>query len=150
MGWPVWVAAMLASGCGSDAPNMAAAEPLPPAAPAAPVLTDPPSPSSPGRREVAVIQHAGLLPDRATIVSREPVDGAIAFDFNASETPARVLAWYRRAQPGRGFAVTSELQEGAEHVVSGTTRQPIGDFSVRIASDGEGGTTAMVLVTPRR
>lgn len=102
------------------------------------------------REEVAVVETAGLLPPNASLVSREPVTGAIAFDFRAAAPPERLAGWYRASTTGAGYEVTSEMQEGAEHVLSGTTRAPAGDFSVRLAPDGRGGTTAMVLVTLRR
>lgn len=154
---PVTAAALAAlallGGCGGGTEQAnGAAPPNAQSVPGLDVVERPEAPAAPAQvaREVATVEHAGLLPDRARIVSREPMTGAIAFDFHAPDTVARVAAWYRAGQTRGGFVVTSELQEGAEHVLSGITRQPAGDFSVRLAADEGGGTTAMVLVTLRR
>jgi hypothetical protein len=136
-------AALLAAGCGAGGADGGAAAPGNEAANAA-------AAEAKAQEEVALVETAGLLPPRADIVSRQPVEGAIAFDFRTPEAPDRLAAWYRAPQPGGGFEVTSELTEGTERVLSGTTRRPPGDFSVRLAPDAGGGTTAMVLVTLRR
>jgi len=133
--------ALVAPGCGNGEANQAAAAPNGAANQAAA--------EAKAQQEAALVETAGLLPPRASLVSREPVEGAIAFDFRTSDAPDRLAGWYRSAQGG-GFQVTSELTEGAERVLSGTTRRPPGDFSVRLAPNGSGGTTAMVLVTLRR
>jgi hypothetical protein len=135
------VAALLLVGCrGGEENNSAAATPSEP--------TNAAVAEAKLKEEVAVVETAGLLPPDATLVSREPVEGAIAFDFRAATPPERLVQWYRTASPG--FQVTSEMEEGSERVLSGTTRRPAGDFSVRLAPDRSGGTTAMVLVTLRR
>lgn len=135
-------AVLVAPGCGGDGANGAAASPSGDAAGN--------KAAARAEEEAALVETAGLLPPGASLVSREPVEGAIAFDFRSAEDPAQLASWYRAPRPGGGFAVTSELAEGAERVLSGTTRRPPGDFSVRLAPDGSGSTTAMVLVTLRR
>lgn len=101
----------------------------------------------PKAEEVAAAGTAGLLPPRAEVVPASRVEGAIAFAYRTPDAPAEVLRWYRAS---RTFRLQSELDEGGEHVLSGTTARPAGDFSVRLAAERGGGTTAMVLVTPRR
>lgn len=135
------------TGCGGGsggAGNQAAAAEAPDQAPVNKVAAE-----AKVREEVAVVETAGLLPPDASLVSRDPVEGAIAFDFRTATPPARLVDWYR-TQPGGGFEVTSEMEEGAERVLSGTTRRPRGDFSVRLATGTRGGTSGMVLVTLRR
>lgn len=134
-------AVALLSGCGADRAEESA--PSSPAAGAA-------AAEATAREEVALVEAAGLLPPGARLVSRQPVEGAVAFDFVAAEAPPRLADWYRAARPGAAFSVSSEMEEGAERVLSGTTRSPAGDFSVRLAPDGRGGTMAMVLVTLNR
>ncbi len=106
------------------------------------------APAVAARAEVVrAVETAGLLPPRAQVVPATRVEGAIAFAYRTPDAPAQVARWYRGAA---GFNLQSELDEGGEHVLSGTTARPAGDFSVRLAAQSGGGTTAMVLVTPRR
>ena len=102
---------------------------------------------APRAEEVAAAGTAGLLPPRAQVVPASRVEGAIAFAYRSPDAPAEVLRWYRAS---RTFNLRSEMDEGGEHVLSGTTARPAGEFSVRLAAQSGGGTTAMVLVTPRR
>lgn len=102
---------------------------------------------APKAEEVEAAGTAGLLPPRAQVVPATRVEGAIAFAYRSPDAPAEVLRWYRAS---RTFNLHSEMDEGGEHVLSGTTARPAGEFSVRLAAQSGGGTTAMVLVTPRR
>lgn len=102
---------------------------------------------TPAARDVHAVETAGLLPPGARVVPASRVEGAVAFAYRSSEAPAQIVNWYRQA---RSFTLTSEMDEGGEHVLSGTTAQPAGEFSIRLAPQGGGGTTAMVLVTPHR
>ena len=102
---------------------------------------------TPRVEEVRAVETAGLLPPRAEVVPASRVEGAIAFAYRTPDAPAEVANWYRAAS---GLNLHSEMDEGGEHVLSGTTARPTGDFSVRLAEQRGGGTTAMVLVTPQR
>lgn len=102
---------------------------------------------APRVEEVRAVELAGLLPPRAEVVPASRVEGAIAFAYRSPDPPTDVARWYRAAG---GLNLHSEMDEGGEHVLSGTTARPAGDFSVRLAAQSGGGTTAMVLVTPRR
>lgn len=102
---------------------------------------------APSGGEARAVETAGLLPPRAEMVPATPIDGAVAFAYRTPDAPATVARWYRAS---RAFNLQSELNEGGEHVLSGTVARPAGDFSVRLAAHSGGGTTAMVLVTPRR
>lgn len=102
---------------------------------------------APMAEEVAAVGTAGLLPPRAEVVPASRVEGATAFAYRTPDAPGEVLRWYRAS---RAFRLQSELDEGGEHVLSGMTARPAGEFSVRLAPERGGGTTAMVLVTPRR
>ncbi len=143
----MWMTGLaLLAGCGQQPRNGAVvvievgAEPVVDADTAAPAV-------APRAEEVRAVETAGLLPPRAEVVPASRVDGAIAFAYRTPDAPAEVARWYRAAA---GFNLHSELDEGGEHVLSGTTARPAGDFSVRLAEQRGGGTTAMVLVTPRR
>lgn len=79
--------------------------------------------------------------------------GETALSFTSAASPQATLAWYRDPARRTAFSVDSEMQEGAEYVLSGSlARNPgrvRGDFSVRVAPGEHGGSTAMVLVTGR-
>jgi hypothetical protein len=67
--------------------------------------------------------------------------------FQVREAPARLLGWLRATANGADFVLESELQEGAEHVLSGRVRDTGEAFTVRIAPGAGGGTTGMLMVT---
>ena len=143
----IWVTGVvLLAGCGQPPRNESvvvievANEASVEAAEAAPAV-------APRAEEVRTAETAGLVPPRAEVVPASRVEGAIAFAYRTPDAPADVARWYRAAS---GLNLQSEMDEGGEHVLSGTTARPAGDFSVRLAERSGGGTTAMVLVTPRR
>ncbi len=142
-----WLAGLaLLAGCGQPPRDEAMvvieveADPSADASEAAPAV-------APRVEEVRTAETAGLVPPRAQVVPASRVEGAIAFAYRSPDAPAEVAGWYRAAS---GLNLHSEMDEGGEHVLSGTTARPAGDFSVRLAAQSGGGTTAMVLVTPRR
>ena len=101
--------------------------------------------------EEAGVAAAALLPPRAQEVSAAPVEGATTLAFRSPEPPRAVVHWYRSARNAGSFQLASELDEGGEHVLSGTVAgRKTGDFSVRLTPDERGGTTAVVLITKRR
>lgn len=142
----IWVAGIvLLAGCGQPPRNEAvvvvvANDASVQSAEAAPAV-------APRAEEVRTAETAGLVPPRARVEPASRVEGAIAFAYRTPDAPAEVARWYRAAS---GLNLQSEMDEGGEHVLSGTTARPAGDFSVRLAAHSGGGTTAMVLVTPRR
>jgi hypothetical protein len=87
-----------------------------------------------------------LVPPRAVLGS-DPDPSSPSLVFQAPEEPARLLGWLRATANGADFVLESEMQEGAEHVLSGRVRATGRAFSVRIAPGGTGGTTGTVLVT---
>lgn len=96
---------------------------------------------------VRVAERADLLPPGAVIGSDSPSGDAEVIAFDSRNPPSRLLAWYR--SPDRGFRIGSELQEGAEYVLAGSSREPDRDFTVRLAPGRSGGTTGMILFTDR-
>lgn len=79
--------------------------------------------------------------------------GETALSFSTRTPPAALLAWYRSPERRAAFTIGSEMDEGAEHVLSGSlapeANRPRGDFTVRIAPGERGGAAVMVLVTGR-
>lgn len=92
-------------------------------------------------------ERADLLPPDAVIGSDSPSRDTETISFDSSNPPSRLLAWYRGAE--RGFRIGSELQEGAEYVLSGSTRGPQRDFTIRLAPGRTGGTSGMILFKDR-
>ena len=92
-------------------------------------------------------ERADLLPPDAVIGSDSPSGDTETISFDSRNPPSRLLAWYRGAE--REFRIGSELQEGAEYVLSGSTRAPDRDFTVRLAPGRSGGTSGMILFTDR-
>jgi hypothetical protein len=123
-------------------PNGAAATEAKPGEAAAP------SPSAPGEiplRRASRIE-AKLVPPGAAL-GADPDPRAPGLVFQAREAPARLLGWLRATANGADFVLESELQEGAEHVLSGRVRGTGEAYTVRIAPGAGGGTTGMVMVT---
>lgn len=127
---------LLLAGCGGD-PQAPGAQDAGAAA-AAPTVPAP---------RAAHIQRR-LIPPRAVIGS-DPDPRPSVLVFSAREPPARLLDWFRGTANGADFVLESEMQEGAEHVFSGRVRETGEAFTVRIAPGNTGGTTGMVMVTPR-
>ena len=108
----------------------------------------PPAGALPPLQEtVRVAERADLLPPGAVIGSDSPTGDAEVIAFDSRNPPSRLLAWYR--SPDRDFRIASELQEGAESVLAGSTRVPERDFTVRLAPGRTGGTSGMILFTDR-
>lgn len=111
--------------------------------------------TAPGGREtlpplaktVRSADRGGLLPPDAVIGGDSPSGDAETIVFDSRNPPARLLDWYRSTE--RDFRLDSELKEGAEFVLSGSTRAPDRDFTIRLAPGRTGGTSAMVLFTDR-
>ena len=92
-------------------------------------------------------ERADLLPPDAVIGSDSPSGDTETISFDSRNPPSRLLAWYRGAE--REFRIGSELQEGAEYVLSGSTHAPARDFTIRLAPGRSGGTSGMILFTDR-
>jgi hypothetical protein len=86
-----------------------------------------------------------LVPPRAVLGS-DPNPSSPSLVFQAPEEPRACSAGCVPRQRRR-LVLESEMQEGAEHVLSGRVRATGRAFSVRIAPGGTGGTTGTVLVT---
>ena len=131
--------ALAISGCGAPPPRneQATISGGQPPADIAPPLQD----------TVRVAERADLRPPGAVIGSDSPSGDAEAIAFDSRNPPSRLLAWYR--SPDRGFRIGSELQEGAEYVLAGSSREPDRDFTVRLAPGRTGGTSGMILFTDR-
>ena len=104
-------------------------------------------PLPPLQETVRTAERGDLLPPDAVIGGDVPVGDAETIAFDSRNPPARLLAWYRSSE--RDFRIGSELQEGAEYVLSGSTRVPDRDFTVRLAPGRTGGTSGMILFTDR-
>jgi hypothetical protein len=131
--------------CGQDGTDRQTA--AAPAQPSPPVPTTesatPPPATLPG-------EHAGLVPPGAAVAPAQALEpGEIALAYNSREAPARLAAWYRTNARRGAFTLASEMNEGSEHVLSGETKSPRGDFTVRLAPGERGGTAAIVLITGR-
>jgi hypothetical protein len=130
--------ALAAIGCGAPPPrNEEAAASVTPQEGRLPPLTE----------TVRMANRADLLPPDAVIGSDSPSGNAETIAFQSRNPPSRLLAWYRSAE--RGFQLGSELREGAEYVLSGSTRAADRNFTVRLAPAPGGGTSGMVLFTDR-
>ena len=96
-------------------------------------------------------EESGLVPPDEAVAPGEALSqDEIALAFSSRKPVPQLLAWYRSNARRGAFTLGSELEEGAEHVLSGSTRTPRGDFTVRLAPGDSGGTEAMVLITGRR
>jgi hypothetical protein len=144
---------LVSAACGGTSEQPAAS--APPTRPAVTVedLTDPPdTPETPSGRSRPAPLHAeaALIPPGVTTARGDALArGEAALSFTSRTPPANLVAWYRSPARGGAFHIDSELQEGAEKVLSGRLAQAAADFTVRIAPGERGGTTAMVLVTGR-
>jgi len=96
---------------------------------------------------VRTADRAELLPPDAVIGGDSPSGDAETIVFESRHLPARLLDWYRSTE--RDFRLDSELKEGAEFVLTGSTRAPDRDFTIRLAPGRTGGTSGMVLFTDR-
>ncbi|WP_166038389.1 hypothetical protein [Sphingosinicella sp. YJ22] len=92
-------------------------------------------------------ERADLLPPDAVIGGDSQTEDAETIAFDSRNPPSRLLAWYRAEE--RDFRLGSELQEGAEYVLSGSTDAPDRDFTIRLAPGRNGGTSGMLLFTDR-
>ncbi len=97
--------------------------------------------------EVGDAGRAGLLPPEAVIGSDSPVGDALPITFQSRQRPERLLAWYRSPERRAAFRVDSELQEGAERVLTGTSRR--GLFTVRVTAGNHGGSIGTLVVDRR-
>ena len=131
--------ALAMSACGAPPPRNEQAA-IPAGQPAADVLP-------PLQETVRVAERADLLPPGAVIGSDSPSGDAEVIAFDSRTPPPLLLAWYR--SPDRDFRIGSELQEGAEYVLAGSSRAPKRDFTVRLAPGRTGGTSGMILFTDR-
>ena len=131
--------ALAISGCGAPPPRneQAATSAHQPSANALPPLQE----------TARVAERADLLPPGAVIGGDSPSGEAEAIAFDSRNPPSRLLAWYR--SPNRDFRIGSELREGAEYVLAGSSREPDRDFTVRLAPGRTGGTSGMILFTDR-
>lgn len=133
------------AGCREQAgpPEMAQA---PPAADGGGARQVPAPGEIPARRASRI--EAKLVPPRAVLGS-DPDPKSPGLVFQAKEEPARLLDWLCATANGADFVLESELQEGAEHVFSGRVRATGEAFTVRVAPGANGGTTGIIMVTPR-
>jgi hypothetical protein len=99
------------------------------------------------QEQVDAVHGRGLIPPGAVIGSDSPTGDAVSITFQSREPPERVAAWYRSPDRAADFRLGSELREGAEQVLGGSTLRPPGEFNVRIAPGISGGTTATILIT---
>ncbi len=128
-----------ATACGAPPPQGERAE-----GPADPSATNA---LPPLRDTVRTAERADLLPPGAVIGGDSPSGEAETIVFDSRDPPSRLLAWYRSGE--REFRLGSELREGAEYVLSGSTRAPDRDFTVRLAPHPNGGTSGFLLLTDR-
>ena len=101
----------------------------------------------PLEESVRSAERADLLPPDAVIGGDSPTGDAETIAFVSRNPPSRLLDWYRAEE--RAFRLGSELQEGAEYVLSGSTVVPDRDFTIRLAPGRNGGTSGMLLFTDR-
>jgi hypothetical protein len=137
-------AGLLLAGCGSG--GNAQADAAPPPAAAAPTRNQA-APPPPGA--VPPAHPSPLVPPGAAVSANVPNGRESAISFESAEPPERLLDWFRSPERRPDFSLGGELQEGAEQVLTGSTSRPPGEFTVRLAPSGNGGTTAMVLITAR-
>jgi hypothetical protein len=131
--------ALAISSCGAPPPRNEQAEAA---------TGQPPVKALPPLQEtVRTAERADLLPPEAVIGSDSPSGDSEVIAFDSRTPPPRLLAWYRSSE--RDFRIGSELQEGAEYVLAGSTRAPERDFTVRLAPGRTGGTSGMILFTER-
>jgi len=90
-------------------------------------------------------ERGDLLPPAAGVGGDSPTGDAETIAFDSRNPPSQLLAWYRAEE--REFRLGSELQEGAEYVLSGSTVAPDRDFTIRLAPGRNGGTSGMLLFT---
>lgn len=136
---PILVAVGAVSGCGAPAPgnDQQSSASTAPTANALPPLGE----------TVRSAERADLLPPDAVIGSDSPSGEAETIAFDSRDPPSRLLAWYSSDE--RDFRLGSELQEGAEYVLSGSARTPDRDFTIRLAPGRNGGTSGMILFKDR-
>ena len=134
---------LFAGACGRE-------ETAPAKAAAAPVASAAPPKAGPAPQQVAAVHDiAGLVPPGVQPRPGEPLEaGEVALAFDSRESPDRLRAWYRASARGGAIRLGSELDEGAEYVIEGTHRSG-GAFTIRLAPGAGGGTTAILLMTPR-
>jgi hypothetical protein len=133
------VAHLLVAACagdeGSNQANAALAETAAPPAPTGEL---------PLRRPGA--SESPLLPPGA-VIGADPDPAAPSLTFSTRAEPREVLGWYRSRERRRDFALESELEEGAEHVLSGRIRATGEMFTLRLSRGVTGGTTATIVTT---
>jgi hypothetical protein len=103
--------------------------------------------SVPARRPSRI--EARLVPPGSAIGS-DPDPQSPSIVFLSPRPPARLLDWVRATANSEDFILDAEMEEGAEHVFNGRMRESDQGFTVRLAPGANGGTTGVVLVTPRR
>lgn len=128
-----------AAGCGAPPPRNEQAE--------APASRFEPEPPPPLEETVRIAERRDLLPPDAVIGGGMPAGEAETISFDSRNPPAGLVAWYHSSD--RDFRIGSEFREGAEYVLSGSTRGADRDFTVRLAPGGTGGTSGMILFTDR-
>jgi len=89
-----------------------------------------------------------LVP-KGAVLGSDPDPQSPSLVFQAREEPARLLGWLRATANGADLALESEMQEGAEHVLSGRVRETGEAYTVRIAPGANGGTTGTIIVADR-
>ena len=149
-GWRTAIAAgliALSTGCGRNlgepqadqATPVSVAKPTgPQARSAGPILSRRPS-----RIEARLVP-----PDSA--IGSDPDSQSPSIVFLSPRPLVGVLEWVRARADSEDFVLDAEMEEGAEHVFNGRMRERDQAFTVRLARGANGGTTGVVLVTPRR
>lgn len=89
-----------------------------------------------------------LLPPGA-VIGADPDYAAPVLTVRSDAAPRRLLVWYRADERSSVFSLESEMQEGAEHVLSGRIRATGELFTVRIAPGPTGGSVATIIVSDR-
>lgn len=135
---PILLATAALTTCGAPPPrNEQAAMPAPSANESLPPLAE----------TVRTASSGDLLPPDAVIGGDSPSGDAETITFDSRDPPSRLVGWYRSSE--REFQLGSELREGAEYVLSGSTRVPDRDFTIRLAPGRNGGTSGMILFPDR-
>jgi len=89
-----------------------------------------------------------LMPPGA-VIGADPDPTAPALTFSTQIKLGEALRWYRSPERRRDFLLQSELEEGAEHVLSGRVRATGEMFTLRLSPGAAGGTSATIVATPQ-
>ena len=76
-------------------------------------------------------------------------DGEVELRFSTSDSPDVVGRWYRDPARSADFAIASDVREGADFVIAGTTKEEGGQFRVRLSPLAGGGTDGRVVLADR-